>query len=97
MLAAILAIGSNLAAAMAAGGAQIKVLGVTKSESPLAKYWTTRGQEHAAGSQVLAIPSLTSHSSFEAEGTGLEPATRFPRHHISSVAANHSLTLLTIL
>jgi hypothetical protein len=31
--------------------------------------------------------------SIQAEGTGLEPATPLLGHHISSVAANHSLTL----
>ena len=34
---------------------------------------------------------------FQAEGTGLEPATPLLGHHISSVAANHSLTLLKSL
>ena len=32
----------------------------------------------------------------QAEGTGLEPATPLLGHHISSVAANHSLTLLGV-
>ena len=32
-------------------------------------------------------------SFLQAEGTGLEPATPLLGHHISSVAANHSLTL----
>lgn len=34
---------------------------------------------------------------FRAEGTGLEPATPFLGHHISSVAASHSLTLRNCL
>jgi hypothetical protein len=33
------------------------------------------------------------NNQFQAEGTGLEPATPLLGHHISSVAANHSLTL----
>ncbi len=36
---------------------------------------------------------LCCERTYEAEGTGLEPATPLLGHHISSVAANHSLTL----
>ena len=37
------------------------------------------------------------HKTLQAEGTGLEPATPLLGHHISSVAANHSLTLRNCL
>lgn len=44
---------------------------------------------------VLRLRDVTSiaDETYKAEGTGLEPATPLLGHHISSVAANHSLTL----
>ena len=75
MLVAMLAVGNNLAAAMAAVGAGAKISGTGSGNPPLDKTWTTWGQENEAGSQVLAISSLTSPVSFPAEGMGFEPTT----------------------
>ena len=78
VVAAIVAATSNPAAAMAARVAGAEIPGVGPGKSPLDKTWTTGGQENEAGSQVLAVTSLTSPGSFEAEGKGFEPSTGCP-------------------
>ena len=71
VLVAMLAVSDNPAAAMATA----EIPGMYHGKLPLDKTWTTGGQENEAGSQVLAIASLTSHVSFRAEGMGFEPTT----------------------
>ncbi len=45
------------------------------------KSGTSGGQEKEAGSQVTGKPALTSRVSYQAEGTGLEPATPYGAPH----------------
>ncbi len=52
-----------------------------------------RGQDTDKGPRRRFDGSPWIVKTFQAEGTGLEPATPLLGHHISSVAANHSLTL----
>ena len=79
VLVAMLAVSSNPAAIMAAVVAAKSAGAESSSVSSwnlfLDKTWTTWGQENVAGSQVLAVSSLTSTVSFSAEGMGLEPTT----------------------
>jgi hypothetical protein len=75
VLTATLAVNGNPATGVVAGDVRAKCPGVSPRKPSLDKTWTTRGQENEAGSQVLAVTSLTSHGSFPAEGTGVEPST----------------------
>jgi hypothetical protein len=78
VLAASLAIGSNPATAMVAGGAGAEIPGVSPGKTFLDRTWTTWGRKNEAGSQVIVVTSLTSPSSFQAEGKGFEPSTGCP-------------------
>ena len=75
---AAVAAASGLPATTAAADAlrsAVQGCGVPDGVPSLDKTWTTGGQENEAGSQVLVFQVLTSPVSFQAEGTGLEPAT----------------------
>ena len=78
VLVAMPAISGNAAAAMVARVAGADGAGGSLGKSPLDKTWTTGGQKNEAGTQVLAIASLTSPMSFQAEGKGFEPSTGCP-------------------
>ena len=78
VMAATLAVSTNLTAMMVARGATAETTGISRGRSPLDKTWTTWGQEKEAGSQVLAAVALTSPGSFTAEGKGVEPSTGYP-------------------
>jgi hypothetical protein len=64
--------------ALAAGDRHPVAPGVRPGLRPLAKTWTTRGQETKAGPQVLAAAALTGPGFFLAEGKGFEPSTGCP-------------------
>jgi hypothetical protein len=70
---------------------------VWPAKAVLDKTWTLRGQEKQAGSQVLVSKSLTSQSSFQAEGTRFELATQLPGHHISSSTIRMSIVVYSAL
>ena len=75
VLVAMLAASGKPAAEVRARCAGAEIPSVSPGNATLDKTGTTGGQENEAGSQVLAVSSLTSPVSFQAEGTGFEPAT----------------------
>jgi hypothetical protein len=74
----VMAVECSPAVLVAARRAGAEDLGVRLRKAPLDKTWTIGGQEDEAGSQVLAVTSLTSPGSFPAEGKGFEPSTGCP-------------------
>jgi hypothetical protein len=86
VMAAALAVDRTAGDTAPATVARAEYAGAVAGIVPLDKTWTTWGQENAAGPQVLVAAALTSPVSFQAEGTGLEPATPLLGHHISSYA-----------
>ena len=82
MAAAIVAAAAATAAMMAAAPAITAQNHRAGGRKPLLdKTWTTGVQENKEGSQAFVNQVLTSPVSFQAEGTGIEPATPFGAPH----------------